>query len=83
MNAEILVAELQWAAWVREGRCNGILERLCVGHNGSEVLDADDDVHAFLHVEVLEILGVDGDGSLERLLEHFCGKHQYGVEEFC
>lgn len=75
MDTEVLVAELQRTGWVREGCRDGILERLCVSDNGAEVLDTDDDMHAFLHVEVFKILRVDGNGSLEWLLEYFCAEH--------
>lgn len=47
-----------------------------MGDNSTKVLDAHDYVHAFLHVEVFEVLGVNGDGSFEWLLEDFCPRRQ-------
>ena len=44
-----------------------------VRDNGVEVFDVDDNVHALLHMEVFEVLGMQRDGSLERLLENLCG----------
>ncbi len=46
-------------------------QRFCVSHNGFEVLDADHYMHVLLHVEVFEILCMDRDRSLERLLQYF------------
>ena len=40
-------------------------------NDGSEVLDANNNMHVFLHMKILKILAVDGDCRLERLLEHF------------
>lgn len=72
MDTSILVAELQRPGWVREVGRDGHSQRLCVRDDGLEILDADDDVHALLHVEVFEVFGVDADGGLERLFEHLC-----------
>jgi predicted DNA-binding protein (UPF0278 family) len=46
------------------------MQSLRMHHNGFEVLDSDDDVHILLHMEVVEIIGVESDDGLERLFEH-------------
>ena len=46
------------------------MQSLRMHHDGFEVLDSDDDVHILLHVEVIEIIGVESDDGLERLFEH-------------
>lgn len=80
MNAKVLVAELERTGWVREGCTDGVLERLRMRDDGSEVLDADDNVHAFLHVKVFEVFGMDGDRRFKRLLEDLCVASQQGQE---
>ena len=71
MHAGVLIAKLQWFRW--EGELSGYRpsQRLGVSHDGFEVLDADDDVCVFLHVEVFKILGVDRNCCFERLLQYF------------
>lgn len=41
-------------------------------YNGAKVLDADDDVHVSLHMEIFEITYVDSDRGLEWLLQDLC-----------
>jgi hypothetical protein len=44
------------------------MQSLRVHHDSLEVFDPDGDVHVLLHVEVVKVVGVEGDDSLERLL---------------
>lgn len=38
---------------------------------GAEVFDTDNDMHILLHMKIFEILSMDSDGGLQRLLENF------------
>ena len=71
MHAGILIAELQWFRWKREVGGDSSSQSLGMSHDSLEVLDADDDVHVLLHVKVVEVLRVDRDCCLERLLQYF------------
>lgn len=51
-------------------RGDGASECLGMGDDGSEVLDADDNVYILLHVEVFKVFCVDGDRCFEWLLQH-------------
>ena len=68
-NTKVLVAELQRACRLGEVGRDWVFERLRVRNDCPEVLDSDDDVHAFLHVKVFEVFGVDGDCGLKWLFE--------------
>ena len=68
MHTKALIAELERSGWEGEVCGDGTTKGFRVGDDGFEVLDADDDMHLLLHMEVFEVFSVDGYRSLERLL---------------
>ena len=72
MHTEVAVAELERTCRVGEVSGYGRSQSLRMDHDSLEVFDADDDVHVLLHVEVFEVLGMQRDGGLKRLLERLC-----------
>lgn len=72
MYAKVLVAELQRSGWVREMCRNRTLHRLGMRDDGTEVLDADNNVYVLLHVKVFKLPSIEANSRLERLLQHFC-----------
>jgi hypothetical protein len=59
VHAGVLIAELQWFRWERKVSGDSSSQRLGMSNDGFEVLDTNDDVHVFLHVEILKVLRVD------------------------
>lgn len=72
MDAKILVFELQRSIWIGEACCHGASQGLGMDSNSPEVVDIDYDMQIFLHVEILKVLGMDGNRGLKWCSERLC-----------